>query len=75
MQSQNESSFHIILQRDMTSGHWHMQSIQHTLAALELTICDWSQDGNAYLFVVSANDKQWSKSQSKLRKLQESFRA
>ena len=33
------------------------------------------QDGNAYLFVVSANDKQWSKSQSKLRKLQESFRA
>ena len=33
------------------------------------------QDGNAYLFVVSASDKQWSKSQSKLRKLQESFRA
>ncbi len=33
------------------------------------------QDGNAYLFVVSANDKQWSKSQSKLRQLQDSFRA
>ncbi|KAK9844560.1 hypothetical protein WJX74_004051 [Apatococcus lobatus] len=41
----------------------------HTLTSVT------TKDGNAYLFVVSANEKQWSKSQSKLRKLQESFRA